>query len=312
MTRVFPSLHHAALVVLLCFGTVLHSGADSVTLFPSADATLIERDPSNSIGAASWISAGTTQNGNSNRALLKFDVAEAIPAGSTITGVGLNLWVTRTPADGNNDSVFSLRRVLRYWGEGFNADPPSSPGFGLPAQPGDATWLYCFSDTNAWSIPGGLEGADYSAAISASAFIAGVSTQPYFFEAGDLIADVQLWLDNPQANFGWMLKTEDETSRFTARRFGSRELADPSASPQLTIDFLPPLRISSIQTASNQITLTFSADAGYSYRVEARDALAETNSWIVLTNYGLVLISEPRTATDLLNGAQRFYRVRRN
>lgn len=312
MTCALPSLRRAALVLLFCLGPVLHSRADSITLFPSADATLIERNPTNSIGAASWISSGTTQNGNSNRALLKFDVAGAIPAGSTINGVGLNLWVTRTPVDGNSDSVFSLRRVLRPWGEGFNADPPSSPGFGLPAQPGDATWYHCFAETNAWTIPGGLEGTDYSPAISSSAFIAGVSTQPYLFEAGDLIADVQRWLDNPQANFGWMLKTEDETSRFTARRFGSRELEDPVASPQLTIDFLPPLHISSIRTASNQIVLTFPADAGYSYRVEARDALAETNLWLVLTNYGLALTSGPRTATDVINRAHRFYRVRRD
>lgn len=311
MTRALFSLHCAALM-LFCLPPVSHLRADSVTVFPSADATLIERNPTNSIGAASWISSGTTQNGNSNRALLKFDVAAAIPAGSTITGVGLNLWVTRTPVDGNSDSVFSLRRVLRPWGEGLNGDPPSSPGFGLPAQPGDATWFHCFAETNAWTMPGGLEGVDYSAAISSSAFIAGVSTEPYLFEAGDLIADVQRWLEHPQANFGWMLKTEDETSRFTARRFGSRELQDPAASPQLTIDFLPPLRISSIHAASNQVTLTFRADAGYSYRVEARDALAETNSWLLLTNYGLVLTSGARTSTDLPNGAQRFYRVRRD
>jgi hypothetical protein len=310
MASAFPWLRQAALVLYLGLAFALR--AETITLFPSADATLIERNPSNSLGAATWISAGTTQNGNSNRALLKFDVAEAVPAGSTITGVGLFLWVTRSPSDGNNDSVFSLRRVLRPWGEGLNPNPPSAPGFGLPAEPGDATWTHSFWSTNAWTIPGGLEGVDFSDAISSSAFVAGVSAQPYFFEAGGTIADIQLWLDNPKANFGWMLKTEDETSRFTARRFGSRELEDPSASPQLTIDFLLPLRFSSIQVSSNRVTLTFPADAGYSYQVETRNALGGTNTWMLLTNYGLALTSGPRTATDVLNGTQRFYRVRRD
>src|SRR6185295_5391871 len=127
--------------------------------------------PSNSFGAGTWISSGTTQNGNSNRALIKFDVASAIPAGSTITDAGLHVWVTRRPVDGISNSTFSLRRMLRGWGEGSNPTPTVSPGLGLPALPGDATWSHSFWDTNAWSIPGGQEGVDYSSDISTTAQI---------------------------------------------------------------------------------------------------------------------------------------------
>src|SRR5436190_13930822 len=195
MTIPFPPRRVAVFAWLLCVGFGIGLRADTVTLFPSADATLIELRPSNSIGAASWISAGTTQEGHSNRALLKFDVAAAIPIGSTITDAGLNVWVTRQPVDGYDEKTFSLRRVLRAWGEGTNPGPAISPGFGLPAGPGDATWSHCFFGTNTWSQPGGQEGIDYSADVTTTVLIAEVRANPYFFEA--VTADVQFWVDHP-------------------------------------------------------------------------------------------------------------------
>ena len=315
MTSLFPHRRRSALAWLCCaiFVPALH--ADSLTIFPVADATMIELRPSNSIGSASWITAGITQNGNTNRALLKFDVAAALPAGSTIIDVGVNVWVTRQPVDGYAEALFSLRRMLRPWGEGANPDPPSSPGLGLPALPGDATWTHAFHDTNAWTIPGGLEGVDYSASFSSAALISGVRAEAYFFESGGAIADVQLWLDHPEQNFGWMLKSESEEgleARFTARRFGSRELQDEFASPQLIINYLPPITITNAHVSSNRLSLSFATAFGYSYRVEARGVAAGTNAWTTLTNYGLILSPGPRTATDSLTSTQRFYRVRRD
>ena len=311
MTIPFPPRRVAVFAWLLCLGLGNCLRAETVTLFPVADATLIELWPSNSMGAGGFFNAGTTQNGNSNRALLKFDVAAAIPAGSTITDVGLYVTVTRDPVDGYNPSPSSLRRMLRPWGEGANPTPFISPGFGLPALPGDATWTHASWGTNAWTVPGGLEGVDYSATISTTTEIAETRTQPYFFESGGTIADVQFWLDHPESNFGWMLKSEDELSRFTARRFGSRELEDPGESPQLVITYVLPIRIETIQAISNRISLMFNSEIGYSYSVEVRDAPAGTNAWTVLTDYGLVLTPGPLTATDSITNAQRFYRVRR-
>lgn len=305
-----PPWPAAALVWYCCLAAVAR--AETVTLFPVADATLIEARSSNSMGAGTWISSGTTQNGNSNRALIKFDVADEIPTGASIVDVKLNVWVTKQPSDGETDSPFSLRRMLRPWGEGANPSPDSSPGLGFPALTGDATWSHAFWNTNTWTTPGGTEGVDYSDAVSTTAYIAGVRTEPYVFESGGAIADVQSWLDHPESNFGWMLKTEDELSRFTARRFGSRELEDPSASPQLVIDYLPAMVINNVQVTSNQVSLTFNADAGYFYRVEARDNFAGTNAWTLLTNFGLSFTSGPRTVTDTITKAQKFYRVRRD
>lgn len=312
MTVSFLSRRATQFAWLGCFlGALMLARADQVTLFPSADATLIELKPTNSLGAATWLAAGLTQNGNTNRALIKFDVAAALPAGSTILDIGVKVTVTRTPVAGNADSLFSLRRVLRAWNEGSNLPADSQyPGLGAPAQPGDATWTHASWGTNAWTIPGGQEGVDFAAAFSASTGIAGLGD--YLFEGSSLIADAQLWLDYPEQNFGWMLKTEEEESIFTARRFGSRELEDAGESPQLIITYLPPIVLTDVRVAGSRLSLTFNTEFGYPYRVESRATAGGTNAWTTLTNFGLILSPGPRTATDALTNAVRFYRARRN
>ncbi len=312
MTVSFLSHRATHFAWLGCFlGVLFLARADQVTLFPSADATLIELKPTNSLGGATWLAAGLTQNGNTNRALIKFDIAAAVPAGATILDIGVRVTVTRTPVDGNADSLFSLRRLLRAWNEG-SALPEDSqyPGLGAPAQPGDATWTHASWSTNEWTIPGGQEGVDYAGGFSSATGIAGLGD--YSFEGSGLITDAQLWLDHPEQNFGWMLKTEEEESIFTARRFGSRELEDAGESPQLLITYLPPIVLTNVHVASNRLSLTFNTEFGYPYRVESRNAADGTNAWTVLTNFGLILSPGPRTATDALTNAARFYRARRN
>ena len=312
MTVSFLSHRATHFAWLGCFlGVLFMARADQVTLFPSADATLIELKPTNSLGGATWLAAGLTQNGNTNRALIQFDIAAAVPAGSTILDIGVRVTVTRTPVDGNADSLFSLRRLLRPWNEG-SALPEDSfyPGLGAPAQPGDATWTHASWGTNEWTIPGGQEDVDYAGAFSSATGIAGLGD--YSFEGNGLITDAQLWLDHPEQNFGWMLKTEEEESIFTARRFGSRELEDAGESPQLLITYLPPIVLTNVHVASNRLSLTFNTEFGYPYRVESRATAGGTNAWTVLTNFGLILSPGPRTATDALTNTARFYRARRN
>jgi hypothetical protein len=53
-----------------------------------------------------------------------------------------------------------------------------------------------------------------------------------------LIADVQAWLDAPASNHGWIL-LGGEDAPATAKRFDSREAADPSAQPRLVVEFQP-------------------------------------------------------------------------
>jgi hypothetical protein len=167
--------------------------------------------------------------------LLQFDIGSAIPAGAQISAATLTLEVVRRPADGFEAALFGLHRVLRPWGEGVAVPIDNPGGLGAPALPNDATWTHRFAFSERWSAPGGAPDVDYNQTFSSSAFIYDVDV--YEFEGTlDMIGDVQLWLNNPESNFGWMLMTETENLPFTARRFASRD--DPNGGgPVLTVEF---------------------------------------------------------------------------
>ncbi len=209
--------------------------ADTVTLKPDADTTLIEVAPDNNLGGASFFNAGTAgANGLRNRALMSFILGGAIPPGSIITSVTLSIEVTRIPDSGAQSSLFFLRRTLESWGEGVQV-PEGGPGLGSPAQAGEATWRNRYFGDLAWSTPGGQEGVDYSEFNSAGAFVSG--GDPLLFESSPaLVGDVQHWLNNPAQNFGWILMTEDESVAKSARSFASRE---SGYGPTLIIEFTP-------------------------------------------------------------------------
>lgn len=222
-------------VILLCSPSPAE--ADTVILYPVADTTLVEVAPDNSMGGADFFNAGTAGNGQRNRALFRYDFTSAIPAGSMITGGFLSMEVVRQPQMDQQNSVFSLRRMLQSWGEGTQAaEPGVSPGLGGPVMPGDANWLWRFADTVAWGAEGGMVGVDFSSQISSTAFVYGLGDAVEFENTPQILADLQYWLDNPGANFGWMMLNENERTRKTARSFASRE---SGFGPALVIEFTP-------------------------------------------------------------------------
>ncbi|MEW6159224.1 MAG: hypothetical protein AB1813_17500, partial [Verrucomicrobiota bacterium] len=171
----------------LCLGIFLSSGpgvpAETVTLMPVADATLIETVPDNNLGGAPFVNAGTTQNGPRNRGLFRFAIADAVPRGASIQSARLILEVTRQPVDGFAEALFHLKRVLRPWGEGNKtASDPLHPGLGAPATIDEVTWNHRFAlTTNVWAAPGGLEGTDFSPITSSLTFVFGIGDSPYEF-----------------------------------------------------------------------------------------------------------------------------------
>jgi hypothetical protein len=281
------------------------ASAVSVTNIPAADTSLIEVAPENSNGGQAWVLAGRTQNGPYVRALYRFDLTN-LPPHAVIQSAALQLEVTGQPGDMEAvNSTFSLHRMLQPWGEGVNV-AFANPGQGIPALPGDATWLHRFYPTNTWATPGGAAGIDYVSEGSSFQQIEDPDHSPYRFNTTpEMVADVQAWVSNPETNFGWMLIGNDNLI-FTARRFGSRE--DPDALPLLEVSYVLPLNIEQVTKSGNQIQFSFTSLPGLNHTVEYRGSLTG-GGWQTLTNAGLITEPTNILVTDLITSTQRFYRI---
>src|SRR5262245_55242781 len=128
---------------LWCAPAASATPIETVTLGATQDNTLFSTETTSN-GAGDAVFSGRTGEvaggGTRQRALLIFDVAAAVPAGSTILSATLTLTLIAAPP-GAAAQVHSLHRVLADWGEGSSA---AFGGQGAPAQPGDATWLHAF------------------------------------------------------------------------------------------------------------------------------------------------------------------------
>ena len=201
---------------------------ESITIGPSKDNTLYENiDRLLSNGAGEHIFVGNTAGGSAQRSVIAFDFSGKIPAGATINSVSLTLNVSRTQA-GEED--VKIHRLLADWGEGAS-DAAANEGGGTAPEPGDATWKHAQFDAEAWRTPGG----EFVAAASASKTVGGTGKYSWGSTEG-LVADVKLWLDEPSANFGWIL-VGNEGERQTTKRFDSKENGTGSNRPTLVVDF---------------------------------------------------------------------------
>jgi spore coat protein A len=211
---------------------VLASGAASaavVSLGASKDNTIYSESGSESNGAGSYVFAGAAKDGPLRRALVAFDAAAAIPAGSTVTGVTLTLYMSRTRTQ---DQTVSLYRVLADWGEG-TSDASGEEGAGAPATTGDATWTHRFYPSTTWTAAGG----QFAAVASASSLV-GNQTTYYSWSSAGMVSDVQAWLDSPSSNLGWIVRGNESTTR-VVKRFDSRTNPDASRRPVLEVTFTP-------------------------------------------------------------------------
>ena len=227
----------AALLALASSLAVAPALAGVVTLTPSQDNTMYGENGEWSNGAGEFLFSGRTAFSSSRRALLAFDVAGNVPAGSTINSATLTLHVSQSPGPSQPSPVperFALHRLTAAWGQG-TSDAGSPGGLGSPATVHDSTWTYRLWNTDTWATPGG----DFNAAGSANAVVAVTNDGFFTWGSSAMIADVQDWLDNPVTNFGWVL-IGNEAADKTARRFDSRENRNAAHRPVLTIDFTPP------------------------------------------------------------------------
>jgi spore coat protein A len=217
--------------------------ADVVTIGASQDNTLFEpisrdgfADKSNGAGEAMFAgkvrdAVDTLDEVAVRRAVLAFDIAGSVPAGATIDAVTLDLTCNKTKTNGAFD--FSLHRLTSDWGEGTSNTGNSQQGRGDDPTTGDATWNHTFYSSQLWSTPGG----DYVGTPSATTPVGTTGDYTWGSSSG-MVADLQLWLDNPAQNFGWIL-IGDESQTQTAKRFATREEGTSGDRPLLTVTFTP-------------------------------------------------------------------------
>jgi hypothetical protein len=236
--------------------------ADTAVVGSAKDNSIIEIlfvDPSSN-GMGDGMFAGRSGVPHIARAVMAFDLT-AIPAGSTITSVSLQLHLVMAAQLGPDEQTQSLHRMLGDWGEGASV---GFGGTGAPAQPGDATWLHSFFPDQYWTN----EGGDFDPAISASTLIGTIEPDgipvPYSWSSPQLVADVQTWVNDPTGNFGWMLRG-NELEEYTSRRYATREHLDLAIRPMLTVEFAPP-----------QVC---AGDLNDDQTVNVQDLLAVINAW---------------------------------
>jgi hypothetical protein len=203
--------------------------ADVVSISPSKDNTLIESADGGLSNGQGHLRAGRTNSPmrSIRRSAIAFDIASAIPPGSTIVGVTLRLNMSRTSA-GPEDVV--LHPATADWGEGNSLIVPGG-GDGAPSAPGDATWIHRFFPDEEWSTPGGDFGAR-----SATTVVDGNGS--YAWSSDLMRDDAQSWLDDPARNFGWILVGNEDAAQ-TVKRFDSGEHQNAGARPVLEIEFEP-------------------------------------------------------------------------
>ncbi len=189
------------------------SAQTTVSLAAEKDNTIYEEDGNLSNGIGLYFIAGLTNNGDSRRGLLQYDLS-TIPAGVTITNVNLKTYCYRTK-DPASSAPVQMHRVLQDWGE-TTSTVPSKEGKGTSASPGDATWTDNFFGASAWTTAGG----DYVPSISAT--VTATDDSPVDWSSSQMITDVQGWLDGTAPNHGWIF-IGDEMSNGSVVWFYSRQ-----------------------------------------------------------------------------------------
>ena len=200
----------------------------------------------NSNGAGPGMFSGTDGSGLPLRGLLRFDVADNVPAEATIFNVQLELFLGKVagsgggggPGSGVAFSNIELHKLSTAWGEGTTGSGDTqigTTGQGFPANPGDATWNAASYPSTAWTNPGGDFVPTASAVATVGTTMNAAST---WGTTSALVSDVQGWLNNPMTNFGWALVNSDETDSRTFRAFWTKRIQRPDiASVELLVTY---------------------------------------------------------------------------
>lgn len=264
-----------AALILLALLARMAAEAATVLVPCSADTTLQEVLPDSNMGGTSFVAAGAIAQVPEGfltnpvaRGLYRFDLDGKIPPGAKVTAVRLHIsLVFHPPGPG---STYQLHRLRKDWGEG------NKTLFGRLAEPataGEATWNAPKHGGPGWALPGASSAEDAVLEPSSSVAMGGFG-QYIFPSTSALIADVENWLVNPGSNFGWLMRSDAESTPQTARRFGSR--LSGLFAPSLEITYEPNgLRIVEVRAEGAEIFIRWSGGTG-PYRVQRADSVEGT------------------------------------
>ncbi|MFQ5640155.1 MAG: DNRLRE domain-containing protein [bacterium] len=219
-----------------------------ITITAIKDNTIYS-EADNSNGAGDYLFTGNNQRGDIRRGLIAFNLSEVISAQATIESVTLTLNMSRTVS---GPQEVTLHRLLADWGEGVS-DAQGQEGGGATATTGDATWRHRFFNTDLWAN----EGGDFSITPSAALTVDRLGSYTWG-STEQMVAEVQLWVDKPDSNFGWILRENESASR-TTKRFDSRNNSDKSVQPMLTVTF----SVTSVDNRSENIPAEFDLAQNY-------------------------------------------------
>jgi hypothetical protein len=230
-------------LALLCLpGFLSSTQAEIAELTPSADTTIHGARARYNFGGRAVLKVGTVGEAEA-RALLRFDIGSAVPPGSTILGATLRLAPVGDPASAHELTEFALHRLTQFWNEGQGK---SADILTLRSAEHVVTWRHQVYPNVKWRAPGARVGSDYLLRPSARA--QGRGNGSLVFNSTPAIQrDLQLWLDRPNSNEGWIL-VDRAGSAGTLSSFASRE--DAKLAPQLVVEFTPPDELSDTPTAN--------------------------------------------------------------
>ncbi|MBI1319503.1 MAG: DNRLRE domain-containing protein [Candidatus Hydrogenedens sp.] len=208
-------------------GAIEGEGEPELLEIPASLDTTLYEDSAGSIGngAGQHLFVGRSGEGLDRRALLFFNVADALPGNAEVLSARLKFTVSR----GDRSAFITVHQVTREWGEG-PSDAPGNEGQGAPAPSGDATWIHSIYDTAFWATAGG----DFVSSAVASVTAPGLGS--YAIGGKPLGALVGAWLDGTAENHGLLLAAP-ESGDGGALRLDSRENATEANRPVLEVRY---------------------------------------------------------------------------
>jgi hypothetical protein len=208
----------------------------TVKIPASQDTTLIddaEGARSNGTGPYFFVGrTGDSPGGGIRRGLIQFDLEGIIPEDAHIEDVALYLYASNDP---DVAEKVRLLTVQQDWGEGASC---ANGGKGTTAQTGDATWLHTFFNLSSdWDNAGG----DWTRPATTRETVDMMGG--YVWSSNRMKKDVQLWAEQPETNFGWVLIGDERTQRSVVA-FASRESFTCGANGESTGLSQPMLEVS--------------------------------------------------------------------